>query len=253
MAFRSFSVVERGTTDQAGNLMLIAEIFHSIQGEGRLVGTPSVFVRTSGCNLRCWFCDSPYTSWAPEGEPRCVDAIVDEVAAFGCEHVVLTGGEPMLVQELVPLSERLQAAGLHITMETAGTVDLPVRCDLMSISPKLSNSTPGDGRPVGFVDAGWAERHEKRRHRPDVIRRLTQDYDYQLKFVIDEPADVAEVEEYLESFPAVTSDRVYLMPQAIDADTLRQKSRWLAEVAKRHQWRLSPRLHVELWGNRRGV
>src|SRR5262245_34340782 len=110
-------------------------------------------------------------------------------------HAVVTGGEPMLFAELIPLTQRLRGAGMHITIETAGTLFLPVECDLMSISPKLGSSTPSEGR------AGrWAERHEQTRHRPDVIRRLMADYEYQLKFVIDEPGDVDEVNAWLAEF-----------------------------------------------------
>lgn len=225
--------------------MRIAELFHSIQGEGRLAGVPSVFVRTSGCNLRCWFCDTPYTSWHPEGEPRSVDELLREIDAIDCDHVVITGGEPMLVADLVPFTKQLRERSRHITIETAGTVDLPVSADLMSISPKLANSTPRD--------TDWATRHDERRHRPDVIRRLTLDYDYQLKFVIDTPDDVGDVKRWLDEFPHVTPDRVYLMPQATDRETLHDKSRWLAEIVKAHRWRLSPRLHVDLWGNTRGT
>jgi 7-carboxy-7-deazaguanine synthase len=225
--------------------MRIAEVFHSIQGEGRLAGVPSVFVRTSGCNLRCWFCDTPYTSWHPEGEERTLESVYDEVAGYGCRHVVITGGEPMLVRDVTPLTCRLRAAGHHITIETAGTIDLPVEADLMSISPKLAGSTPQDHR--------WSARHEARRHQPEVIRRLIRDYDYQLKFVIDEPGDVADVVHWLTEFPTVPADRVYLMAQATDREQLCEKSRWLAEIVKSHGWRLSPRLHVELWGNTRGT
>src|SRR5215470_12738195 len=124
--------------------MRIAEIFYSRQGEGFLTGTDSVFVRASGCNLRCWYCDTPYTSWEPEGDDLSVEEIlrqVDEMLAADrkCEHAVLTGGEPMLFAELVPLAEALRERGLHITVETAGTLYLPMACDLMSISPKLAN------------------------------------------------------------------------------------------------------------------
>src|SRR2546430_9778479 len=104
--------------------MLISEIYCSLQGEGLLTSTPSVFVRTSGCNLRCWFCDTPFTSWAPEGDDLSIDEIVDQVSRHNCEHVVLTGGEPMLHAELVPLTQRLRELGKHITIETAGTLDL---------------------------------------------------------------------------------------------------------------------------------
>src|SRR5438874_12490999 len=98
--------------------MRIAEVYTSRQGEGLLTGTPSVFVRTSGCNLRCWFCDTPYTSWQPEGEDWSVDAVVEEARRLAAEirHVVVTGGEPMLFAELIPLCARLHSAGLHITI-----------------------------------------------------------------------------------------------------------------------------------------
>jgi 7-carboxy-7-deazaguanine synthase len=225
--------------------MLISEVFHSIQGEGRHAGVPSVFVRTSGCNLRCWFCDTPYTSWQPEGEERSVVSLVEQVQSFDCEHVVVTGGEPLLVREVVTLIERLKALGHYITIETAGTVHLPVQADLMSISPKLSNSTPRDTE--------WEARHDQRRHRPEVIRRLLAEYDFQLKFVIDVPDDVADVERYLEEFPVVPAERIYLMPQAIERDPLREKSVWIEAEAARRGWRISPRLHIEMFGNARGT
>ena len=226
--------------------MRIAEVFHSIQGEGRLTGVPSVFVRTSGCNLRCWFCDTPYTSWNPEGEERSVDSLVEETTAFDCGHVVITGGEPMLVKEVAELAGRLKDKGKHITIETAGTVDLDVPADLMSISPKRANSTPN-------VETGWAERHDARRHRPDVISRLTTDYDYQLKFVVDRTEDVDDVARYLEEFPDIDPRKVYLMPQAIDREPHAEKCSWLGEAAAKRGWQLCRRLHIELFGNKRGT
>lgn len=227
-------------------LMLICEVFHSIQGEGRLTGVPSVFLRTSGCNLRCWFCDTPYSSWNPEGEERSVEQLLAQVRDYDCEHVVVTGGEPMLVKEVATLTERLKADGRHITIETAGTVDLAVVADLMSISPKRANSVPGPA-------TGWADRHEARRHRPDVIRRLTGEYDYQLKFVIDRPADVVDVESYLAEFPSLRPENVYLMPQAVEPDEHIAKCEWVGEEAAQRGWKLSRRLHIELFGNTRGT
>src|ERR1700691_6312109 len=117
-------------TPRSSILVQISEIFYSVQGEGMLVGVPSVFVRTSGCNLRCAWCDTPYTSWQPEGEERSLDSIVDEVNSHGASHVVVTGGEPMIGPEIEEMTRRLTQ---HITVETAGTVDANVRCDLMSI------------------------------------------------------------------------------------------------------------------------
>jgi 7-carboxy-7-deazaguanine synthase len=219
----------------------IAEIFYSLQGEGSLVGVPSVFVRTSGCNLRCSWCDTPYTSWQPEGEERTPASIVDEVERYPARHVVVTGGEPMIAPEIVELTELLR--GKHITIETAGTVFAPVRCDLMSISPKLANSTP---------EGQWAKQHDRLRIQPDVLRKLISAYDYQLKFVIAKPEDLAEVEALVASLSA-DRDKVILMAEGVDAAILRERAVWLAEICKERGFRFSPRLHVDLYGNRRGT
>ncbi len=227
--------------------MRIAEIFYSLQGEGVLIGTPSVFVRTSGCNLRCVWCDTPYTSWSPEGEELSVDEVVDRVRRFPARHVVVTGGEPMIAPEIVALTEALRGAGLHITIETAGTVWAPVECDLMSVSPKLANSTPHER------DGGrWAAAHERLRYQPDVLRRLIERYDYQMKFVIEEPQDLDEIQRVAAETGAV-SERVVLMSEGTDAATLRERGAWIAEICKQQGYRYTPRLHVELWGARRGV
>jgi 7-carboxy-7-deazaguanine synthase len=222
----------------------ISEIFYSIQGEGMLVGVPSVFVRTSGCNLRCTWCDTPYTSWQPEGEERSLDSIVEEVNSYGVPHVVITGGEPMIAPEIEELSARLTQ---HITVETAGTVDANVRCDLMSISPKLANSTP-HARDNGR----WADQHERLRYQPEILRRLTQLYPYQLKFVITDPSDLQQVNAIVSEIGASRS-RVVLMPEGVESGILAERGRWLAEIAKQEGFRITPRLHIDLWGNRRGV
>ena len=224
--------------------MKIAEIFYSVQGEGALVGVPSTFVRTSGCNLRCVWCDTPYTSWQPEGSERSIDSIVDQVNQYRAAHVVITGGEPMLAPGIEELTRRLKQ---HVTIETAGTVDAEVRCDLMSISPKLANSTPHE-REGGR----WAAQHERLRYQPDVLRRLMEKYSHQLKFVIADPGDLAEVREILRDTGADPS-LVILMPEGTDAATLADRGRWLIEICKQEGFRFSPRLHVDLWGNRRGV
>ena len=224
--------------------MKIAELFYSVQGEGALVGVPSVFVRTSGCNLRCEWCDTPYTSWRPEGTDWTLDRIVDEVRSHPARHVVVTGGEPMIAPEIVALTGRLREAGLHITIETAGTVFHPVACDLMSISPKLSNSTPRDPK--------WSAQHDRLRIQPDVLRQLMERYPYQLKFVIAEPADLDEVRALTEVLKA-DRERVVLMPEGVERDRLRERGRWIADICKQEGFRFSPRLHVDLWGDMRGV
>lgn len=228
--------------------MRIAEIFQSIQGEGFLTGTQSVFVRASGCNLRCWYCDTPYASWSPEGEDLPVDEIVQRVESFAARHVVLTGGEPMLFSETIPLCERLRERQLHITIETAGTLYLPVACDLMSISPKRGNSTPR-----GAESARWADRHERSRHAPAVIRRLVTEYDYQLKFVIEAASDCLDVEEYLKELPEIDRRRVMLMPQGTQPADLAWKAAWLEPYCREHGLGFCPRRQIEWFGSRRGT
>jgi 7-carboxy-7-deazaguanine synthase len=224
--------------------MRIAEIFYSIQGEGTLTGVPSVFVRTSGCNLRCSWCDTPYTSWNPEGPEMADDAIIAQVLRYPARHVVVTGGEPMLFAPTVALTQALKSHSLHITIETAGTVYQPVVCDLMSISPKLANSTPRE--------EPHASRHEKARYQPEILKRLMREYDYQLKFVVAAPEDLAEINAILTTIEGDRT-RVLLMPEGVTAETMRERGQWLAEICKRDGFRYSPRIHVDLWGDRRGV
>jgi 7-carboxy-7-deazaguanine synthase len=119
-----------------------------------------------------------------------------------------------------------------------------VACDLMSISPKLANSTPADPR--------WAARHERLRIQPDVLRCLVAGFEHQLKFVVAAPADLHEVRALVTDL-AAARDRVVLMPEGTDPDVLRERARWLVEICKQEGFRFSPRLHVDLWGNRRGV
>lgn len=228
--------------------MKIAEIYKSMQGEGFLTGTPSVFVRASGCNLRCWFCDTPFASWRPEGIDYAVDEIVAEVEEWECRHVVLTGGEPMLFAELIPLCESLHERGRHITIETAGTLFLPVKCDLMSISPKFASSGPSAEK-----HSHWARRHQRQRFQPEVIRELLANYNYQLKFVIDVPADIGELTELLAQFPDVRRESVLLMPQGTTQDELTERSAWLEPLCHQHGWTFCPRKQIEWFGPIRGT
>ena len=227
--------------------MKIAEIFYSIQGEGMLAGMPSVFVRTSGCNLRCEWCDTPYTSWDPQGREMGIAEIESEVKSHPAAHVVITGGEPMIAPGMVELSRRLKDLSLHITMETAGTVYQAVTCDLMSISPKLANSTPR-----AREDGKWAAQHDRLRYQPEVLKGLMKDYAYQLKFVVAEPQDLVEIETILTDTGADRA-RVLLMAEGIDTETLRSRARWLVDLCKRERFRYTPRLHIDLYGHRPGV
>ena len=229
--------------------MRIAEIFHSIQGEGLLAGVPSVFVRTSGCNLRCHWCDTPYASWKPEGPEMSIEEILKKLTEWNCDHVVLTGGEPMIAPELPELAAALKKQKKHITIETAGTI-LPnsIPCDLASISPKLFNSTPSPER-----DPAWAKKHESTRLQPEVVAEWISKYDFQLKFVVSTENDLAEIKGLLPRLPPVPLDQILLMPEGIDVKTLAGRSSWLVDICKREGFRFCPRLQIELFGHARGT
>ena len=229
--------------------MRIAEIFHSIQGEGLLAGVPSVFVRTSGCNLRCHWCDTPYASWKPEGPEMAVEEILQKVAEWNCPHVVLTGGEPMIAPDLPALAAGLKKAGKHITIETAATVSPGgIACDLASLSPKLSNSTPPAER-----DPAWSKKHGATRLQPAVISEWMRNYNFQLKFVVSGEPDIKEIKDLISCLPPAPFHQVLLMPEGIDIQTLASRAPWLVEVCKREGFRYCSRLHIELFGHTRGT
>ena len=223
----------------------VAETFASLQGEGMLVGTPSHFIRTSGCNLRCRWCDTPYTSWLPEGERRDVGELVAEAVASGLRHVVVTGGEPLLQRQIGELTADLRAAGLHVTVETAGTVEPVFDCDLLSVSPKTANSDP---------QGGWRDRHRQLRSELGPLRRLLRRFpEHQLKFVIAEADDLPEVLELLAGLGGIEPSRVLLMPEGRSAAEVASRAPLVAALCSEHGFRYTPRLHLDLFGGGRGV
>jgi 7-carboxy-7-deazaguanine synthase len=262
----------------SGTTLKIAETFTSIQGEGKLTGVPSFFIRVSGCNLRCVWCDTPYASWNPEGEVRTIDSLLDEANETCVRHVVVTGGEPMLFEPVTELTRRLKEAGLHITIETAGTIDRPVACDLMSISPKLSNSvpdeewalaraglapgTPASSRPPAPDDRSdavleqaraWAKRHEARRINLEALQGLLDEHsDRQLKFVVQTRQDLAEIDDLLTKLRGVAPEDVMLMPEGV-TPPVQEHKQFVAKTCLERGWRYCGRLHIELFGNARGT
>jgi 7-carboxy-7-deazaguanine synthase len=230
--------------------MLISEIFYSIQGEGSLVGVPSVFVRSSGCNLRCIWCDTPYASWNPTGKEMTMDQIMDAILPHPAQHVVLTGGEPMIAKGMHELAAQLRDASKHITIETAGTIEPNgIACDLASLSPKLAHSTPSVEKA-----GAWSARHERDRWQPDVIRAWIDHCDYQLKFVVRNQQDVEEIigllaKEHID----VPAHKILLMPEGTDAATLHECASQVAEWCKQYGFRYTPRLHIDLYGNTMGT
>ncbi len=232
--------------------MWVSEIFYSVQGEGELVGVPSVFIRTAGCNLRCTWCDTKYASWEPEGAHTSLDDLVAEVQRqTAASHVVLTGGEPMIAKEMPTLAARLRELGKHITIETAGTIPPQgVACDLASLSPKLAHSTPR----AGEISADWIARHEADRLQPAVLREWIERYSFQLKFVVADEADLTEIKALVSSIGVpIPPHKILLMPEGIDTATLAARRAWLVEVCKARGHRFCDRLHVTLFGHTRAT
>lgn len=226
----------------------IAETFTSRQGEGRLTGTQSVFIRTSGCNLRCWFCDTPYASWKPEGESMSVEALVDLVDRSGTGHVVLTGGEPLVPAAVEVLCDALQSAGHHLTIETAGTIDRAVRPDLLSLSPKLSSSTPDS-----LSHPRWSRLHEERRMPISTMKSLiARSAEIQVKFVASSPAEMAEIAETVERL-GVSDDCVYVMPEGTTVQAMDAASVTLRPPVEAAGWQYCDRMQIRWYGNRRGT
>jgi 7-carboxy-7-deazaguanine synthase len=226
----------------------VSEIFLSVQGEGVHSGTPSVFLRTYHCNLTCAWCDTKYT-WLDQDKSRpgvdytsmSADDILSSVTAYGCKHLVLTGGEPLIHQRvLLPFLSTLKGAGFFIEVETNGTIapspEMVEAVDCFNVSPKISSS---------LVEASA-------RIRPDSLRAFAGVEKAWFKFVISDPRDVVEVESLISEF-AIRRDRVMLMPEGIDAASLLARSRWLVDICKERNLRFAARLHILLFGNRRGT
>ncbi len=225
--------------------MIINEIFYSLQGEGFLAGVPSVFVRLAGCPLRCRWCDTKY-AWDPKaGKNYSIDKIIQTVQQWPCKFIVITGGEPMINSDLPQLLRQLKATDKHITIETAGIAYIPdIPCDLMSISPKLSNSNP--------KDPALAAIHKNSRLDLAVLGKMIDSYKYQLKFVVDSQADLPEIQQTLEKIRNVDFENVMLMPQAVTRDGLLAKSAIVADICKQTGFVFSQRLQVLLWDNQKG-
>jgi len=225
--------------------MKVNEIFYSLQGEGFLAGMPSVFVRLAGCPLRCRWCDTKY-AWAEDaGQDRTIAEIVEAVCKCHCRFVVITGGEPMVNFEIRQLTRELKAAEKYITIETAGIAYIPeIPCDLMSISPKLSNSVPAEAEPATI--------HNDSRLDLAVLGELIANYYYQLKFVVDSGNDLPEIQEVIEQTGNIDPEMVMLMPQAATRDELLAKSAIVADMCKQTGFVFSQRLQVLLWNNQKG-
>jgi 7-carboxy-7-deazaguanine synthase len=194
-----------------------------------------------------------------------IEEILKKISGWDCNHIVLTGGEPMIAPDLPELATALKEQKKHITIETAGTIPPNgIPCDLASLSPKLSNSRPSLER-----DPAWAKKHEASRLEPKVISEWIRNYPFQLKFVVSSDNDLIEIKDLLsrletfvapphqsvrgEEGPPVPFHQVLLMPEGVDTQTLASRSPWLVEICKREGFRFCPRLQIELFGHKRGT
>lgn len=220
-------------------MIKVNDIFYSVQGEGILTGMPSKFIRLAACNLRCVWCDTKKAAFHSIGQKMEIDDIMVNLENFvgTSKYVVLTGGEPMISKHIEELTKAIKSWHYHLTIETNGTVYKDVSVDLLSISPKLSNSGVPDDKRVKI----------------DVLRRLINKYNYQLKFPIDEEKDLAEMQQILDNIGTYADHRVLLMPVGIDNEEIKDKLMWLTEVAKKWGYRLSDRLQIRIFGHMEGT
>lgn len=216
----------------------IAETFYSIQGEGATAGLPAIFVRLQGCSVGCAWCDTKY-SWDPAaGHEVSLDALLEEVAAYPCRRVVITGGEPLESAFFIPLAAALADKGFRIEVETSGTLPPPAVAghDIQwNVSVKLAGSGVSEVKRVN----------------PEAIRAFLAREAW-WKFVVTDEGDVAEVLRLAERF-ALPRERILLQPECLRAEEFVARAPWVAEKCRAHGFRFSPRLHVLLWGARRGV
>jgi 7-carboxy-7-deazaguanine synthase len=223
-------------TSAADPSLRISEIFTSVQGEGPSVGTPSVFVRLQGCDVGCAWCDTRYSWDARRGEAMSLETVLGRVKEAATANVVVTGGEPLEHPGFVALVTGIKAMGLRVEVESAGTErPPPVPVDQWNISLKLAHS----GVP------------EARRLRPAAIERF-RDLGAWFKFVVAEERDVDEVLA-LQTRHGLPSERIVLMPLGMRRQEQETRMPQVIEWCRRHGFRFSPRLHILVWGPRRGV
>ncbi len=222
--------------------MIINEIFYSIQGEGLLAGVPSVFVRIAGCPLRCTWCDTKYALDPSAGQDLTIPQILDKISLSRAEgraksHLVITGGEPMVNPQLPQLTAELKKLRNHITIETAGIEFIPdISCDLMSISPKLSNAKNAPVAP-SYIEA---------------VKQLIEHYPYQVKFVVDLPGDLPEILNFAAGLRNIDPAKIMLMPQARTREELLAKSPMVFELCRQTGYTFCARLQILLYNGQRG-
>ena len=241
----------------------INEMYTCLQGEGKLTGVPHILIRVSGCRLRCQFansfCDTPYSSWRPEKGKYGYEDIHDFYQKHShIKHTMITGGGPTLhagmLKELCKIGKFYNH---YITIETEGSDYVNTEADMISLSPKLSNSTPRPGTVMPFtgkkVTEKQKEQHEKWRCNYEAMKMLLDVHpDYQMKPVISSEKDLQEVKE-LQKILSVPNNKVWLMPEGLEPKQLNERRRWLMDLCTEQGYNFTDRLHIIAYGDIRGV
>jgi len=237
--------------------MKVVEQFKTLQGEGRYLGVPSYFIRTTGCNLRCaWknpndtitICDTPYTSFNPEkGSDLDIEQVLKTLKDSNIKHVVITGGEPTLQKDLSEVVNRFIEQDYHVTIETNGTRYVPdIPLAFMSISPKTGNSY---NQVEGSVES---KLHQTNNSFMEPIGQFVKTNLYQLKFVFSDERDIAVIES-IRGINKIPRRNIYLMPQGISREQFKEKEQKMFELCVKYGYNYSPRMHVDVFGNKRGI
>ena len=251
------------TIESSKKVIPINEIYTCLQGEGKLMGIPHILIRVTGCKLRCQFansfCDTPYSSWSPEKGKFSYGDIHNFYEKHShIKHTMITGGgptsHPEMLQELCKIGKQY---GHYITIETEGSEYVSTVGDLISLSPKLSNSTPRPGTVMPFtgkkVTEKQKEQHEKWRCNYDAMKELlSYHWDYQLKPVISNKSDLIEFQK-VQNILNVPNNKVYLMPEGLNREQLTRRRQWLSDVCLQEGYNFTDRLHIITYGDKRGV
>ena len=241
----------------------LGETYTCLQGEGKYIGIPHILIRVTGCRLRCQFsnsfCDTPYASWKPEkGKYTLNDIVKFYEDNPHIKYTMITGGGPTIHPELLQELCRIGKYYRHtITIETEGSEFVQTVGDNISLSPKLSNSTPIPGTWMPFTNREVTEKdkqqHEKWRCNYEAMEQLINNHpDYQLKPVISNEEDLVEVKE-LQKILGVPNDKVWLMPEGLVEEELNKRRRWLMELCTEQGYNFTDRLHIIAYGDTRGV
>ena len=214
----------------------MSEVFLSLQGEGPSAGTPAHFVRLQGCDVGCHWCDTKYSWDAAGGREVALESVWTEARALGeSPLLVVTGGEPLEHAGLPALLEAALERWPRVEVETSGIAPPPLSRERLhwNVSPKLPSATPR-----------WAETWAH-------AARWVAEPRATFKLVVASPDDLAEALRLIDR-EMIPRPRVMLMPEAITAEVLRERSVWLAAACRAAGLRMSPRLHIWLWGAKRG-